>query len=130
VNRNDREGYGIRCRDPHAEAANPSPFLAAALSHSSSAASTSPTFPRGLAPLHRPRIGAAATDRASAPPRHHTGALDPRPPTTVAAPRSGKEHAAPVLVSFSPLRMRILLAAVKPSRIAAGSTYPSPNPPH
>jgi hypothetical protein len=31
--------------DPHAEAANPSPFLAAALSRSSSAASTSPTFP-------------------------------------------------------------------------------------
>jgi hypothetical protein len=108
---------GGRCvNDPHAEDRPTllSPQLFRALPH------PLPHRPATPVPLRRRAAarpeGNAAVDRVPAPPEHHPGAANLRPLTVVAAPRCGKEHAAPVSCPLPPLRECIPLVTMTPCR--------------
>jgi hypothetical protein len=123
-----REMRQLGCSvDPHAKATLP-PFLSPATrSRFLSAAAvslSSPLCPSATVPPLDLRTAPPPTPLA--PPRFNTGALDPRPPTVIAAPRCGKERAVPLFPPYLPLRVRVPLAAVNPSRPRRGEQLPEP----
>jgi hypothetical protein len=104
------------------------PFLdPAALSRSSSAATTSPSFPRALAPpCRRSARGQRRCQPSPAPSQSHPGAANSPPQAVVAASGRGKDRAVPLSPSSPPLRVRVPLAAMTPSRPRRGEHRPEP----
>jgi hypothetical protein len=111
---------GVGCvDDPHAEAAHllfqsQPPLYATQITAASPTPCRVAVASAAAPPLreHRPALPPTHV----APPRLDTGALDPQPPTVIAAPQCGKEHAAHVSCPLLLLRERVPLVTVNPCR--------------
>jgi hypothetical protein len=114
--------------DPHAKAVLPPFFLSpAARSRFLSAAATSSSFPRALAPpCRRSARGQRRRRPSPAPSQSHPGAANPPPQAVVAASGRGKDRAVPLSPSSPPLHVRVPLAALTPSRPRRREHRPKP----